>query len=300
MNSSSMRTRDIGSWPRNVAYARSTGRGWRGIHAEHVAVEPWTGTLEPVGNPCLGYCVNRPAQLRRRIGRGGPSEKGTLRPRQFHLIPAHDESEWHRQGRSEMLAMHLHQGLLDDTARRMWSTSATRVELELPLGTADPLLEQLALAILAVLTDAPHPGSAIYVDELVQAMAVHLVRAYTPNGRSSRAGAEREAPNRAGMTRLRDLIEDRLSDDLSLEMLAKEVGVSPRSLSRAFLDHWGTTVHQFVLSRRIERAKHLLVATDLGIAPIALETGFSSQSHLSTAFRKVTGVTPKTFRTSRA
>ncbi|TGD98333.1 helix-turn-helix domain-containing protein [Methylobacterium nonmethylotrophicum] len=296
MSLTTMQARDIGAWPKNVALARSTGRGWRHIHAQHVAVEPWTGTLDPVGNPCLGYCVNRPAQIRRRIGRGGPAESSTLRPRQFHLIPAHDESEWQRRGRSEMLAMHLDQGLIDDTARRMWSASVSRVELEVPLGTADPLLEQLALAILEMMREAPDPSASLYVDELVHAMVVRLVRSYTAQGRSSRAGPDSALPERADLGRVRDLVEARLAEDLSLETLADAIGASPRSLSRAVLQHWGTTVHQYVLSRRLERAKTMLRATDHTITSIALDTGFSSQSHLATAFRKLTGVTPKAFR----
>ena len=296
MTVTTMQTRDIGSWPKNIALARSTGRGWRDIHVQHVAVEPWTGTLDPVGNPCLGYCVNRPAQIRRRIGRGGTTETRTLRPRQFHLIPAHDESEWQRRGRSEMLAMHLRQGLIDETARQMWSAAASQVELDVPLGTSDPLLEQLALAILEIMREEPDPSSALYVDELVHAMVVRLVRIYTANGRSSRRGPDRQVLDRGEMRRVRDLIEDRLADDLSLEAIAGEVGVSSRSLSRACLRQWGTTVHQYVLSRRVERAKNLLLSTDLTVTSIALDTGFSSQSHLATAFRRVTGLTPKSYR----
>jgi AraC family transcriptional regulator len=296
MTVTTMQTRDIGSWPKNIALARSTGRGWRDIHVQHVAVEPWTGTLDPVGNPCLGYCVNRPAQIRRRIGRGGTTEMRTLRPRQFHLIPAHDESEWQRRGRSEMLAMHLRQGLIDETARQMWSAAASQVELDVPLGTSDPLLEQLALAILEIMREEPDPSSALYVDELVHAMVVRLVRIYTANGRSSRRGPDRQVLDRGEMRRVRDLIEDRLADDLSLEAIAGEVGVSSRSLSRACLRQWGTTVHQYVLSRRVERAKNLLLSTDLTVTSIALDTGFSSQSHLATAFRRVTGLTPKSYR----
>lgn len=296
MTTATMQTRDIGSWPKNIALARSTGRGWKDIHAQHVAVEPWTGTLDPVGNPCLGYCVNRPAQIRRRIGRGGTTETSTLRPRQFHLIPALDQSEWQRRGRSEMLAMHLRQGLIDDTARRMWSATAQQVELDIPLGTTDPLLEHLALAIFEILREEPDPSSALYVEELVHAMVVRLVRAYTTNGRSARTRPDRDEPDRCEMWRLRDVIEDRIAEDLSLEALAAEVGVSPRTLSRACLKQWGTTVHQYVLSRRIERAKTLLMSTNLAITSIAFDTGFSSQSHLAMAFRRVTGLTPKDYR----
>ncbi|XYD12491.1 AraC family transcriptional regulator (plasmid) [Methylobacterium sp. NMS12] len=172
----------------------------------------------------------------------------------------------------------------------------TRVELDVPLGTSDPLLEQLALAILEVMREEPDPSSALYVDELVHAMVVRLVRIYTENGRSSRTGPEKEVLDSGEMRRVRDLVEEHLAEDLSLETIAGVVGVSPRSLSRACLRQWGTTVHQYVLSRRVERAKNLLLSTDLTITSIALDTGFSSQSHLATAFRRVTGLTPKNYR----
>ncbi len=98
------------------------------------------------------------------------------------------------------------------------------------------------------------------------------------------------------MRRIRDLIEERLAEDLSLEALAAEIGVSPRTLSRVCLKQWGTTVHQYVLSRRVERAKTMLLSTDLAATAIAFDTGFSSQSHLATAFRRLTGLTPKHYR----
>lgn len=97
------------------------------------------------------------------------------------------------------------------------------------------------------------------------------------------------------MSRVCDLIEEHLSDDLCLETIAGAIGVSPRSLPQAYL-HWGSTVCEYVPSRRVERAKSLLLSIDLAITSISLDTGFSSQSHLATVFRRVMGLTPKSFR----
>jgi AraC family transcriptional regulator len=93
-----------------------------------------------------------------------------------------------------------------------------------------------------------------------------------------------------------DIIESRIGEDISLVSLAQEAGMSPSSLTRAFSKAYGATLHQHVLRRRIERAKTLLVSTDEAVADIAYSTGFSSQSHLATAFRKFTGVTPGAYR----
>jgi len=58
----------------------------------------------------------------------------------------------------------------------------------------------------------------------------------------------------------------------------------------------GVAPHQYVLQQRIERSKQLLKQNELSIAEIALLCGFKNQSHLTTLFRKFTGMTPKVFR----
>ncbi|ABS66234.1 helix-turn-helix domain-containing protein [Xanthobacter versatilis] len=294
-----MRMHDIGSWPRNATLASSDGRGWANIQAALLAVDAWSGELAPIGNPCLGYCVNQPARIRRRVSGGGAIETATLRPRQFHLIPALEASEWHRHGRSEMLTLYLRQEMLDAAAARACSAHVGRVELDVPLGVHDPLLEQLALAVLDILRHPEDAGSRFYADELAHAAYAHVVRGYTAVGRSSTFDGERDgAPERA-LRRVCELIVDRIAEELPLDALAREAGVSPRSLSRAFNRRFGMSVHQYIVSRRVLKAKDLLASTDLPIVEVALEAGFSSQSHLSAVFRKQTGVTPSLFRSAR-
>lgn len=291
-----MRTHDIGSWPRNATLASSEGRGWSGIHAALIAVDTWAGELPAVGNPCLGYCVSQPARIRRRVSGGGRIEDATLRPRQFHLIPGLEKSEWHRHGRSEMLTLYLRQERLDEMASRLCSQHIGRVELDVPLGVNDPLLEQLALSVLAVLRDRADVGAQVYADELANAAYAHVVRGYTAAGRSSRIEAAGDGAPEHVLRRVCTLIADRLGEELPLDLLAREAGLSERSLSRAFNRRFGMSVHQFILSQRIMKAKELLGSTDLPIAEVALETGFSSQSHLAAMFRKHIGVTPGAFR----
>ena len=95
---------------------------------------------------------------------------------------------------------------------------------------------------------------------------------------------------------MRDHIEASLDEDLSLEALAEEAGISVHAFPRAFRHRFGATPHQYVLARRTARARSLLADTDLPICEVALQTGFSSQSHLTSSFKKHTGVTPSAYR----
>ncbi len=91
-------------------------------------------------------------------------------------------------------------------------------------------------------------------------------------------------------------IDANLDTNLSLETLAGLAGVLTHQFGRAFKRKIGEPPHQYVLTRRIEAARSLLCTTDHPIADIAYATGFSSQSHMTTTFRREIGVTPAQLR----
>src|SRR5262245_32940878 len=97
-----------------------------------------------------------------------------------------------------------------------------------------------------------------------------------------------------------EYIEENLDGDLSLEAMAAEVDISPVYLARAFKAAIGQSPHQYVLTRRIDRAKELLRNTDMTVVDVALSSGFSSQSHLSYWFQRHLGVPPAAYRQHRA
>jgi AraC family transcriptional regulator len=125
-------------------------------------------------------------------------------------------------------------------------------------------------------------------------MAVHLARKH-----SSRSRSERVAPScvsRRRIEQLIDYIEAHLDGDLSLESMAAQVNLSPLHLVRVFKAQLGESPHRYIVTRRVERARHLLRDTDTPIAEVALRSGFSSQSHLSSWFRRLVGVPPAAYR----
>src|SRR5262249_13159476 len=93
-----------------------------------------------------------------------------------------------------------------------------------------------------------------------------------------------------------DYIESNLSCELTLNELAGLVGLSRHHFARMFKRSIGAPPHRYVLERRGERAKGMLWSKAASLVEISLSTGFSSQSHFTTAFHRVVGVTPSEFQ----
>ena len=89
-----------------------------------------------------------------------------------------------------------------------------------------------------------------------------------------------------------EVLEQNLSGDLRLSRLATECGVSRSNFCRCFRITFGTSVHKFVVNKRIERAQELLRHSNLSIAEIALEAGFSDQAAFSRTFAANLGEPP--------
>ena len=69
-------------------------------------------------------------------------------------------------------------------------------------------------------------------------------------------------------------------------------------LSKLFSETEGITIEQFIINQKIEKVKELLVYDEKSLSEIAFETGYSSVAHLSSQFKKVTGLTPTQFKQS--
>jgi AraC-like DNA-binding protein len=91
-------------------------------------------------------------------------------------------------------------------------------------------------------------------------------------------------------------IDHRLGEHLTVAMLAASAGMSETRFLRAFKARTGSTPYRYVLAKRIETAKSLMAHRNLGLAEIALATGFADQAHMTCAFARVLGQTPGEIR----
>ena len=113
--------------------------------------------------------------------------------------------------------------------------------------------------------------------------------------------AESLAPSRGGLPpvltqRVCEYIEAHLDEKIGLDTLASTVGLSTHHFARAFHQSVGMPPYTYLLSRRLERAEHMLRETQLPLSEIAAATGFSDQSHLARHFRRRTGMSPRLAR----
>ncbi len=105
---------------------------------------------------------------------------------------------------------------------------------------------------------------------------------------------------RRSLNQVSEFIEDNLGRSIGLSEMASLVGLSTRHFIRAFSESTGSTPHQYVIARRIERAKEMLASEKCSLTEIGLTVGFSHSQHFTTKFKQVTGVSPSRYRAALA
>jgi AraC-like DNA-binding protein len=103
-------------------------------------------------------------------------------------------------------------------------------------------------------------------------------------------------PPERHLLRAKDLVDVRYREELDVAALARAAFVSPAHFSRQFRRTFGETPHQYLLTRRLERAAELLRNTDRSVADICLFVGLRSVGSFTTSFRRLYGVSPTAYR----
>jgi AraC family transcriptional regulator len=131
------------------------------------------------------------------------------------------------------------------------------------------------------------PAGPLYEESLATALAVHLLGLHSASERGP------VAPDARRVQRVLDHIEANLDQALTLARLARVAGVSSAHLSVWFKARTGLPVHRYVVRRRVERARVLLLQGVLPASEIALAVGFAHQTHMARWLRRELGVTPR-------
>ena len=174
-----------------------------------------------------------------------------------------------------------------------------RHNTDLPFNTnpQDSTIEMI-VGLLATEMDLGGTSGALYTDSLAHALAVRLLLLPNTSGHAVAAAYGVSFLPPKALKRVKERIEDELGCVLSLDALAEESGYSRTHFLRMFRSATGLTPHQYVLARRVRRAQDLLQRTQAPLAEVAVECGFSSQSHMTDVFRTRVGVTPFEHRRS--
>lgn len=210
------------------------------------------------------------------------------------FVPAGVPSRWRWRGRKDSLHVFLEPALLSRVAAEAFELDPARVAVPPYDGLRLPQLRTALLTVGDELTTKA--GGRLAAESLANLLAVQLLRtAQAP--RSQERGPDGPLP-RGKLRAVLEFIGEHLDGALTLEQMAAVAHLSPYHFARQFKAATGVPPHQYVIGRRVERARELLRTGDQPLAEIALCTGFSDQSQLSHHFKRGVGVTPGQFRKS--
>jgi AraC family transcriptional regulator len=160
-------------------------------------------------------------------------------------------------------------------------------------GVDDPRLTAL-LHVLDAERQSHYAAGGIFLDGIEQALATLLITSHSTTKPPAILRKGGLAPHM-----LRQVIEfmhQNVATQIVLNDLANCAGLSTSHFSHQFRESTGTTPHQYLLTLRVDACKRMLRNPKLSILAIALATGFQSQQHLATVFRRIAGVSPSSYR----
>jgi AraC family transcriptional regulator len=152
------------------------------------------------------------------------------------------------------------------------------------------------LARLLASSQDDMPSFYLFGDSIVAAIIARLSHLSATNHTAS---SRRLGLSKRQLTQVTEFMHDNFSRSIRLSELASLAGLSASQFGRAFKVSTGMTPHKWHLAVRIEHAKRMLVDREKSLVDIALEAGFSEQSHFTRAFTSASGVSPNAWRRSR-
>jgi AraC family transcriptional regulator len=284
-------------WRKMAPYepcAASDRLGWVCLEAARYRATPaFELDVPALTHHKLVLCTRPPEDLDMRfegVKRHVPAPSGAI-----FVVPAGSPHWVRSSGWKDQLHIFLEAELVTRVAAEAFDLDPARLTVP-PLDALD--LPQLRAAMAAVGAELASggPGGPLAAESLANVLAVHLLR-HVLAPRSPARGRDGTLP----WGRLRavvEYIEEHLDGGPTLAQLAAVVRLNPYHFARQFKAATGLPPHQYVITRRVERAKQLLQAgTELSLAELALRAGFCDQSQFSHHFKRLVGVTPGQFRT---
>jgi len=163
-------------------------------------------------------------------------------------------------------------------------------------GARDPVVEHLMLSVIPVMSK-PEEMNELFAEHLSLALSTHVATRY--GGMSPRKLNFRGGLSRFQQHRVLETIDANLDGTVPLTALAMECGLSVRHFARAFKESFGLPPHRYLLQRRVDAARGLLLDSKLSLTEIALTCGFADQSHFTRVFTANVGISPGALRRAR-
>ena len=226
---------------------------------------------------------------------GEPTQRALVRPGSVSVGPAgwSRSGSWSLEGNraSDLLVLMIAPQLFQRIGAEI---NGSEVLLRPLINLEDALVTSAILALEADVRQGS-PLGPIYGETVAAALMAHLVH---ERAQIAPERLDRPALSADVATRVRDYIEAHVGEPILLGDLASLVGIEIHKVARAFKKSFGIAPHRYILRARVARAKAMLRRRDLSLVDIALSAGFSNQSHFTKAFKKLTGISPSSYRKS--
>ncbi|MFT3802079.1 MAG: AraC family transcriptional regulator [Burkholderiaceae bacterium] len=217
-------------------------------------------------------------------------------PGEISLLTRQQISHWHWTEPIEVDHVYLSDALVSRVSADVLNRPVAQVRLHDLLRVQDPMVTGIVNAIGA--EAAGGLGDALCVEALGTQLVVHLLRRYASVEFVDHSGNGELPP--AVRQRVVDYIEAQLDQNLTLESLAALAGMGEWSFCKRFRASFHTTAHQYIVDRRLARARELLTSGSLPVKAVASACGFADQAHLTRVMRERMGCTPAALRGGEA
>ncbi|WMY10159.1 AraC family transcriptional regulator [Paraburkholderia phenoliruptrix] len=266
-----------------IALRSSKTLGWHGFGAELVNVSAGLHRIPAFRHHRVGVHVGSPVRARcfcnekphSRIQAHGDAD----------VIPAGLDGQWSDESACTIFSVWIGEEFARTTVEQLALKTAD-AQIRPQFQMRDPRFQHLAWALRAEL-EADDASDPLYAESLCTAMVVRLIGGAPSLDDKRRTLAPRTA------ARVTEFIEAHLDRRLTLSELAALADLSVPHFKVLFRATLGVPVHQYVVQRRVERARVLLLQGRLSASQVALEAGFAHQSHMAHWMGRLLGVTPR-------
>ncbi|MGY4449300.1 AraC family transcriptional regulator [Bradyrhizobium sp. i1.3.1] len=273
-----------GAWPMRARPSSASTSA--GATAAARRTEPDAVALEPIGDHRIiihlsratrSFCLETGEQFLRQAG-------------DIDVVPSGAIGGFVAETPYQSLQIRLAPGMLDHAASRSRQLAAARLTHHHVLRN-----DRIVLLGQALESDvkAGSPSGPLFAENVGMALAVELINlANDPPGEAIRL-------SNAQLQRVLAYIDANLDQPLTIDILSREAGVSSSHLRTWFKAAMDVTIHRYILRRRVEHARQLLLQGDRKLSDVALEAGFAHQSHLAKWMRRELGRSPSELRRSK-
>ena len=267
-------------------HVSSSKLGWNGLLVESGCSNGWDVTdLAPEHHYIAVHLGREPMDVE--FGSGDRPRPRLLAPGAVWINPSDHGSSWRVREPMPYVALTLD----PDLSKRLLGSEG--LDLREPSVVDAPVIRHLVLSLLAEAKQGGPTGPS-FAQTVGAALTTYLDRHHSARPVSAEAGPGRLS--REQLSRALDFVEAHLSTGPTLEEMSEAVMLSPSHFARAFKATVGTSPYAYLMQRRLERARDLLLAGSHRVGEVAAELGFADAPHLSRQFKAHFGTPPSQFR----